>query len=391
MNVYEHFGLAFPPFDGAPDPRFYVDAPSHEEALATLQYTIYGSKGCCVLVGDTGSGKTLLGRMLCKYAADFTSVLWVDGIGQPAETTEACIYPTGAFTDPLAPATVSATLAEWSHTKHTDPHGPLLLIDDADALDDDHWQDVVSLFTRATHLPKPLSIALFGSSDLLERLGSRALARLQRRVFRTCTLEPLSGEQVALYIAARLSAAGGDDEQIFDGDAIELVQRVTRGNPALINQLCDNALIDACTEGRSNINATDILTAVHAIVGSEMAQRLCLSAFAPSTEGAPPQSPTCPKLPALAESVARRRRATDGGRLALPNPTVVKAAPGAFTTSVWKQEPGGGSSKSSSDGQLRSLESKLARALSTVRNARVLQDEVESSMSDGRPPAPPLP
>ena len=56
------FGLAQPPFELTPDPRFLYLSTGHREALSLLHYGLCGDKGVTVLIGETGTGKTTLLR-----------------------------------------------------------------------------------------------------------------------------------------------------------------------------------------------------------------------------------------------------------------------------------------------------------------------------------------
>ena len=59
--MYEDFfNLRHKPFNMTPDPRFLYLSESHQEALANLRYGILDNKGFIVLVGEVGTGKTLL-------------------------------------------------------------------------------------------------------------------------------------------------------------------------------------------------------------------------------------------------------------------------------------------------------------------------------------------
>ena len=65
--MYEAFWeLSEPPFDNAPNPKFFYLSPEHEEALVRLVYTVRHRKGCGMLTGDYGCGKTTLSRALIQ-------------------------------------------------------------------------------------------------------------------------------------------------------------------------------------------------------------------------------------------------------------------------------------------------------------------------------------
>src|SRR2546429_6264827 len=65
--MYEaYWELAESPFDNSPNPKFFYLSPEHEEALVRLVYTVRHRKGCGMLTGEYGCGKTTLSRALIQ-------------------------------------------------------------------------------------------------------------------------------------------------------------------------------------------------------------------------------------------------------------------------------------------------------------------------------------
>jgi type II secretory pathway predicted ATPase ExeA len=270
MEAYKHFNLTASPFEAKPDTDFYAPLPTFSETLATLQYAVHAGKTCSVVIGDSGSGKSLVGRLLALQVNRKTRVLWVHGLGQ-TESTEATIYPPGTLGGGATRAGNRPTVAgirQWLRTPSPKPGATVVIVDDADGLSRDGWDDIMTLATREFRAPRPVSLVLFGLPRLAERLCKSRLVRLRRRIFRTCQLLPLQRKDTEAYIQHRLAAAGCADA-LFTDAAFDLVHRYSNGNPALINQICDNALIDAFGDDRNQIDAKHILPTVWAIHGPE--------------------------------------------------------------------------------------------------------------------------
>src|SRR2546430_5295797 len=69
--MYEaYWQLSEPPFDNSPNPKFFYLSPEHEEALVRLVYTVRHRKGCGMLTGEYGCGKTTLSRALIQRPHD---------------------------------------------------------------------------------------------------------------------------------------------------------------------------------------------------------------------------------------------------------------------------------------------------------------------------------
>ena len=70
MNYYELLGLQKEPFSTTPDPYFFYRSPQHQEALERLEIALRLRRGLNLIIGDIGSGKTTLARVLLQNFAD---------------------------------------------------------------------------------------------------------------------------------------------------------------------------------------------------------------------------------------------------------------------------------------------------------------------------------
>jgi hypothetical protein len=172
--------------------------------------------------------------------------------------------------------TLQTTLTAETHTPASRSEPPLLIVDCADELSALGWADVIAWFTNEISHPRPANVLLFGLPRLLDVLTAPELVRLQRRIFRACRLDPLTPELSRNYIRARIAMAGGDARRIFSDEIIERIARVAEGNPALINQLCDNALLEAFGEGHGAVTGTDVGNALHAMLMGRLQERVAL-------------------------------------------------------------------------------------------------------------------
>jgi len=65
--MYEsYWGFSQKPFENTPDPQFLYLSEEHEEALSRLFYAVSEGKGCAMLTGIFGCGKTLLAQALLE-------------------------------------------------------------------------------------------------------------------------------------------------------------------------------------------------------------------------------------------------------------------------------------------------------------------------------------
>ncbi|MEW6249693.1 MAG: AAA family ATPase [Planctomycetota bacterium] len=252
-------------------------AQAQAEVLATLAYAVHAGKSCTLVLGDSGSGKTLLGRLVAQRCADRIATVWVCGIGQPSHGVEATLFPPGALQSAHAVPErelQDISLSRWVRAGLPSGQPVLVVVDDADALRPRSWEDLLALVTREVRAIRPVSLVLLGLPELADTLAQRALVRLQRRVFRACRLAPLARRELGAYVQHRLVVAGGDGSEIFTSAALDLIQQLSGGNPALINQLCDNALVEAFGAERRTVDATDVRAMVRTITAGVCRRRL---------------------------------------------------------------------------------------------------------------------
>ena len=73
QNVYQDFfGFSEKPFDLTPDPKYLYLSPKHKEVLAHLVYGLQENNGFLKIVGEVGTGKTMICRsFLRELRTDF--------------------------------------------------------------------------------------------------------------------------------------------------------------------------------------------------------------------------------------------------------------------------------------------------------------------------------
>lgn len=302
MHAYQRFGLRIAPFEGSPDPAFYFEAPAHQEALATAQFAARAGKAAVLLLGESGSGKTLLARLLAEKLNRKSRVLWIHGFGQPRTRTELVIYAPGTlagvgrfgFDHPE-----EAALGAWMRRASSGAGPTVAIVDNADGLRERHWSDIRALLTREFRATRPLCLVLLGLPTLEDLLARARYQRLRRRIYRTCELTGFDVERTRAYIAHRLAIAGRR-EPLIDEAALTRVHEISRGNPSLINRICDNAIVEAFAAGAEAVGTEHVdaaYAAAHrrtpAAPAIEYASRpvITIATPTPAPPAPPPQAP----------------------------------------------------------------------------------------------------
>jgi general secretion pathway protein A len=246
--MYENFyGLTHSPFELSPDPAFFFQTPSHNEALAMLSYGVLQRRGFVVVTGEVGTGKTLLLRYLFELIGrhnvvfafvhnprlsvlDFLSYVLTDlGVPSPGRSKGEMLAHLNAYL--LLRSRREATTA--------------IIVDEAHLLDWELLEEIRLLTNLETSRYKLVQMVLVGQPEFDHKLDSPELRQLKQRISLRCQLRPLTFEELREYIHRRLAVAGANSHArtIFLDEAIAVIYDLSCGIPRIINNLCANSLI----------------------------------------------------------------------------------------------------------------------------------------------------
>jgi general secretion pathway protein A len=107
-----------------------------------------------------------------------------------------------------------------------------------------------------------LQILLVGHLGLEEKLNFGKLHPYREKIRVKCRIRPFTQEDWRGYVKYRLKLAGLDVSEIFTSDAVNQVWEFSRGNPRVMNLLCDRALLIGCTESSPLIDSKIIREAI---------------------------------------------------------------------------------------------------------------------------------
>jgi type II secretory pathway predicted ATPase ExeA len=260
------FGLARSPFSSTNDPQAYFSTSAHEETVVTLRYTVAERKGCCVVTGPAGSGKSMAVRMLTEALereGPRASVCQCTATPdlQPGDLLRGLCERFGEACDAADSATeLLARVRTQARSRAHAGEAVVLIIDDAQHL----RTNALSMLTTLASMEggdgqgRLISLLMIGDDRFRDTLAHAAMTGLRQHVFRACRIKPLSSEQTAAYVRHRLATAGRRRDDIFGAAALTAVHQITGGVPRLINHLCDNALISSFADGQTTVKASTL-------------------------------------------------------------------------------------------------------------------------------------
>ena len=260
----QFFGLTRNPFEISPDPFFYHPTPRHNEALANLHYGVGRRKGFIVITGEVGTGKTLLVRCLLSELRK-NNVAFGYVFNPLLPVVEFFQYIMADLGLPYAGRTKTEMLLDLNRfliQRHARGLITALVVDEAQALRNELLEEIRLLTNLETSQQKLLQIVLMGQPELEIVLDSPELRQLKQRVSLRCQLQPLDAPQTHAYILSRLERAGAAKEPpIFSEEALDKIHEYSRGIPRIINNLCENSMVNAFSSEQRPVTA-EIITEV---------------------------------------------------------------------------------------------------------------------------------
>jgi general secretion pathway protein A len=266
--MYEsYWELSEPPFDNSPNPKFFYLSPEHEEALVRLVYTVRHRKGCGMLIGEYGCGKTTLSRALIQRleAERYEIGLLTNPSWSAVDFLREALYQLGVESKENSKSELLHQLNEVFFRNFREGRDTVLIVDEAQLIDDDTvFEELRLLMNFQTDDRFLVTILLIGSPELAGKV--RRLKHLDQRITIRYHLNTLDAAHTAAYVTHRLRMAGRT-APIFTDEAVKLIFDFTRGTPREINNLCDVALLVGYTKRATQIGEKIVAEVIKDMVG----------------------------------------------------------------------------------------------------------------------------
>jgi type II secretory pathway predicted ATPase ExeA len=267
-----YFGFREKPFNVTPDPHVFYTNPGYQEAYANLLYGIRERKGFLVLTGEVGTGKTTILRRLMENLESTTPFVFFynttlsfeELLSFICEELGLPVHGDGLLERIKALNKFLIDQLEKGSTA-------VLIIDEAQNLSDEVFEDLRLLSNLETSTEKLLQIVLAGQPELEKKLDQSQLRQLKQRIFLHSRLDCLREEEVGAFIEYRLKAVGYERNDLFSRGAVRQIAFYSKGIPRLINIICDNALLITYGDSRKAVSADVIREAARDVrLGSKV-------------------------------------------------------------------------------------------------------------------------
>jgi general secretion pathway protein A len=258
------FGFSEKPFSITPDPKYLYLSPIHEELLTSLVYGIQERLGVISVVGEVGTGKTVILNTAFDWLSSKTRLAYMFNFDLNFEDLIIMTLVElglAESSDALSKIEAIKRLKEFALEQLLVGGTVAIIVDEAQNLSRQDMENLRLLSNLETRTHKLIQIVLAGQPELDHKLDSSELRQLKQRICLRRCIHPLNEKETFEYIQHRLSVADYNGHELFESEARDMLWKFTGGVPRKINILCDNALRICSSRKSYKIEAPDVVAA----------------------------------------------------------------------------------------------------------------------------------
>jgi type II secretory pathway predicted ATPase ExeA len=262
-NAY--FGFNEKPFEVTPDPKFLYMTRAYQEILSALIYGIHERRGFIAIVGEVGTGKTMMINALLDRLEHHTKVAFIfnsDLTFQQMLTMALCDLGLANADEKLSKVEAIQRLNDYAIAQLEKGGNVVIIIDEAQSLNHKTMENLRMLSNLETRKHKLVQIILSGQPELDAKLNLPEWRQLVQRISLKRYSMNLSEQESYGYIQHRLDVAGYGGAPLFSPEALQMIWQYSEGIPRKINILCDNALLIGYGIEQKEINKEIIQEAI---------------------------------------------------------------------------------------------------------------------------------
>lgn len=240
----DFYGLTDKPFSITPNPRYLFLSKHHREVFAHLLFGIRRHAGFIEVTGEVGTGKTTVLRTLfLELEKEEARIAYIFNPCLAAPDLLRTVNREFGLEHLAPPPELHAALNAFLLQENAAGRTVILVIDEAQNLAVDLLEQVRLLSNLETETDKLIQIVLVGQPELGALLDKPELRQLSQRITVRYHLQAMDCADTTAYVEHRLSIAGWTRGHLFTPAALRKIYHQTRGNPRMINILCDRALL----------------------------------------------------------------------------------------------------------------------------------------------------
>lgn len=261
---YPHFGLKEPPFKITPNTDFFFSGGNRGAVLDALVYAITNGEGIIKVVGEVGSGKTMLCRMLQTILPEKIESIY---LANPSVAPEDVLHAIAFELQLKLPKNadrlkVMQQLQTHLLDRHAEGRQVVIFVEEAQGMPLATLEEIRLLSNLETKQDKLLQIVLFGQPELDTNLSETHIRQLRERITHSFHLEPLATKDIGEYLILRLRAAGYHGPHLFSDAAIKKLSGAAKGLARRVNILADKSLLAAFADNVYQVTPKHVKAAI---------------------------------------------------------------------------------------------------------------------------------
>ncbi len=255
----DFFGLKKSPFKITPDPELFFSGGKRGEILEAIVYAITSGAGITKVVGEVGSGKTMLCRMLEDKLPKEIQIVYIANPSLSAENILPIIaLELGLQFHTKSKVKIMRFLQIWLLRQHSEGKQVVIFVEEAQCMPNETLEEIRLLSNLETNEDKLLQIVLFGQPELDENLEKHEIRQLKDRISNSFLLGDFTVEEIEQYLKHRMHRAGYRGPSIFTKGAVKGIAKYSKGLIRRVNILADKALLAAFASGKHTIKAKHV-------------------------------------------------------------------------------------------------------------------------------------
>ncbi len=258
----EFFNLSEDPFGITPDSSYFYPSKVHNDILASLDYAVQQKEGFSLIIGEPGTGKTTILKILIEQWKEKAEIaLVMTPRLSPEELLQAILDDLNIRLQTANKNEMIKVFRDFLIDRSLAGKRVIVVIDEAQNLSNDSLEELRLLSNLETEKEKLLQIILVGQPEIIRRLSSDNLRQMDQRITIRATLRPLTKAETSDYITFRLMKAG-KGSAILDENAQKLIYKQSGGVPRLINLITSRSLMVAFLDTSLRIRKRHVLDAL---------------------------------------------------------------------------------------------------------------------------------
>jgi len=261
---YDHFGLKEPPFKITPNTDVFYTGGKRGAVLDALIYAILNGEGIVKVVGEVGSGKTMLCRMLQTMLPEKIESIY---LANPSVAPEDILHAIAFELQLKLPKNadrlkVMQVLQSHLLARHAAGKQVVIFVEEAQGMPLATLEEIRLLSNLETNHDKLLQIVLFGQPELDDNLNQTHIRQLRERITHSFNLAPLQPKEISEYLIFRLRAAGYFGPHLFTKSAVKSIAVSAQGLVRRVNILADKALLAAFADNVYQVTQKQVRAAI---------------------------------------------------------------------------------------------------------------------------------